>query len=228
MTEIDVMKKYVHVLISFIIVFTLFLIENILSPTYLVKSFCKILLFLIGILLYCRISEKSLQEIVNIKRIEKKGLKKLLGTGFFVYFIVLSVYFTVRNYIDLESIKESLLNKENVNINNFIFIFIYIIFVNSLLEEIFFRGFVFTESSKQYPKKFAYAYSGLIFSFYHIGIIVSWFHILIFVLCLVLLFIAALFLNYFNEKYNSCLASWIVHLSANLSINTIGMILMLG
>jgi len=69
--------------------------------------------------------------------------------------------------------------------------------------------------------------SSLAFSLYHVAIISAWFNIWIFILIIVGLMFVGYIFNYITEKLDSFLASWIVHIFANLAINTIGF-MMLG
>lgn len=57
----------------------------------------------------------------------------------------------------------------SVNADNFIYVALYISFINSLLEEFFFRGYVFLILKKDSSLKFAYGFSSLMFAFYHVG-----------------------------------------------------------
>ena len=120
------------------------------------------------------------------------------------------------------------MTNENITKDNFILVYGYIIFVNSFLEEIFYRGLAFVEYRSIFGTKFAYIFSSLLFSLYHISIISSWFNPFIFVLIIALLFVAGLILDYITEKCNSYIAAWIIHMTANMSINTIGVLIMLG
>lgn len=60
----------------------------------------------------------------------------LLGVG--VYAVIMTAYFILGAYIDLETIKDSLTSGTGVTAQNFVYVAIYISFVNSLLEEFFF------------------------------------------------------------------------------------------
>ena len=103
----------------------------------------------------------------------------------------------------------------------------YISLVNSLLEEFFFRGFAFLMLKEIAGSKLAYLFSAGIFSLYHIAIMHSWFSPLVFALMLVSLFFAGLLFNWINERYHNLYASWMVHMFANLAINTVGLLLII-
>jgi membrane protease YdiL (CAAX protease family) len=58
-----------------------------------------------------------------------------------------------------------------------------------------------------------------------VAIIGSWFSPLIFLLAMAGLFIGGLIFNYLNERNGNIINSWVVHLMANLAINTVGLIM---
>jgi len=72
---------------------------------------------------------------------------------------------------------------------------------------------------------FAYIFSAAAFSVYHVAMMIGWFSPPLFGLVMLGLFVGGLIFNYFNEKFGNIYASWMIHLFANLAINTIGMIL---
>ena len=109
--------------------------------------------------------------------------------------------------------------------SNFIFVAVYISFVNSLLEEYFFRGIAFIELKSLTSRKFAYGFSALMFALYHVAMLIGLFDWYLIVLMLIALVVGGFIFNYINEKEESILASWTVHLFANLAINTVGLIL---
>ena len=88
-----------------------------------------------------------------------------------------------------------------------------------------FRGFGFICLKKNANRIFAYVLSALLFSVYHGGMTAGYYNIGIFLLTLAALFIAGLFFNFINEQSENIYASWIIHIFANLGINTVGMIL---
>ena len=150
-------------------------------------------------------------------------LALLLGLGVFV--VILSAYFLLGNYIDLNGIKESLTTGIGVTADNFVYVAIYISFVNSLLEEFFFRGYAFLILKEESGRKFAYIFSSGMFALYHVGMTSGWFNILIYILSMFGLFVGGCIFNYLNEKCENIYPSWLVHMCANFGINTIGFIL---
>lgn len=206
------------VLISCIL---MYFIEVVLRPSYLIKSFFKILLF--GFLPYTySILDKNvkLKDIFKIK--SKKQLLISIILALCVYTFIIVGFLIFKSFIKLDDISLSLGESLKVNKNNFIYVAIYISFINSFLEEFFFRGFIFFSIKSSYSTLFAYILSALSFSLYHIAIILNWFNILLFILIILGLFVAGLFFNWLNNKANNIYNSWLVHMFANFSINTIG------
>lgn len=131
-------------------------------------------------------------------------------------------YALIQDYVDPNQIKDSLLNKEKVSVENFLYVALYISAVNSFLEEIFFRGLLFLQVKKSGHRKLAYNLSALFFAVYHIGIVSGWFNIWVFLPVIFLLYVAGIILNKAAEACDSFLGSWVIHIAANLGINAIG------
>lgn len=218
------MKKRKLIIIIIVLICCLFMaIIDVVKAPYLLKSIFKILLFLIFPFMYSRYDKN-----VNLKllfKANKQGLVVAFLSGIFVFAIILGAYFILGPFFDLSNITLSLTKNIGVSKNNFFWVSIYISFINSLLEEFFFRGFSFFTLKDNSSRKFAYIFSSLIFALYHVAIMIGWFDIILFTLTLSALFIGGLIFNYFNEKYKNIYISWLIHMFANFAINSIGFIL---
>ena len=95
--------------------------------------------------------------------------------------------------------------------------------MNSLLEEFFFRGFIFLSLKKIIESRSAHIISAFLFSVYHIAIMSGWFSLPIFILAMAGLFAGGIIFNLLNSKFNNIYISWLVHMFANFAINTIGL-----
>ena len=142
-----------------------------------------------------------------------------------MYIIILGGYFLLKDIFDFSSVTTSLTNNIGVTGKNFIFISLYISFVNSLLEEFFFRGFAFITLKRITSRKFAYLFSAAVFAVYHIAMMIGWFSLYVFLIVMAGLFAGGLIFNYLNEKSSTIYPSWLVHMFANFATNTIGFIL---
>lgn len=199
-------------------------IDGVISPNYMIKSILKLIIFLFLLYIYYSKSD-SLVSLKNLFKISTNNILKSLFLGVEVYCFILMAYLTIGNFFDFSSVTKSLENNIGVNGNNFIFVALYISFINSLLEEIFFRGFAFITLKNISNKKIAYIFSSLSFSIYHVAIMVTWFNALLLILLTFSLFIAGMFFNYLDDKNNNIYNSWFVHMFANFAINTIGFML---
>lgn len=223
--NINIREKHTIIRFSFLACLVMFVIEKYIAPIYLVKSVIKIIVFTLPIFIYMKMlgTEKILDQVTDFRKIE---LKKILICSLGVYFFIILMYMILKNYIDLESIRSHLLARENVSVDNFLYVSVYISFINSFLEELFFRGFIFLRLAKLGFKREGYLLSSLAFSIYHVAIISSWFNIWIFVLIILGLVIVGFIFSFVAEKTDSFIGPWLLHVFANLAINTIGFIML--
>ena len=197
-------------------------VDGVLQPGYAVKSGIKIAVFaLIPVVMTLFLKLVSLKEIF---RFRKRGFGAALGLGIGIYALILGGWAILRNWVDFSGIADSLTSNAGVTKENFLYVSLYISFVNSLLEEFFFRGFVCRNLSER--KKFSYIFSAAAFSLYHVAMMFGWYHPVLLFLVLAGLFVGGLIFNWLNEKLGCIYASWLTHMFANFAINTIGFILL--
>ncbi len=199
------------------------IVDAVIQPGYAVKSLIKIILFLLIPVVYGLFNKE-----VNIKKLikpNKSGIITAVSLGAAVYVTILGAYFIFRNVFDFSALTTSLSETTGVNKSNFIWVACYISFINSLLEEFFFRGFSFIALKKFTTRKFAYIFSSLSFSLYHIAMMIGWFGIPVILISLLGLFAGGLIFNKFDEKNENIYLSWLTHMFANFATNTIGFIL---
>lgn len=210
--------------ITFASIAVMSIIDAIINPGYIYKSMIKIIMFLLIPLIYTAYDNNiKIKDIFMIK--SKKKLYSSIFLGLLVYITILGAYLILKGFINLESIKDMLAENLKVNRGNFIFVALYISFINSLLEEFFFRGFIFLNLNKLITSKYAYIISAIAFAVYHVAIMGSWFSPLIFVLAMAGLFVGGIIFNYLNESNQNIYSSWLVHMMANFAINTVGFIM---
>ena len=198
-------------------------VDAVIQPGYVIKSLIKIVIFLCIPLLY-RLFNKDF-DIKAILSPGKRGFLLALGIGFAVYGVILGAYLACRNIFDFSSLVGSLNETTGVNKSNFLWVAIYISFANSFLEEFFFRGFSFLFFKKIYSRVFAYTFSSIAFALYHIAMMIGWYGLPVILISVVGLFAGGLIFDRFDEKSGNIYLSWIVHMFANFSINTIGFML---
>lgn len=198
-------------------------VDGIIQPDYAVKSAIKILVFLIAPVIYS-LCDKELN-LRKIFRWNKKGVGLTFGLAIAVYLIILGAYYVGKDIFDFSGITKSLTANIGVTGESFVWVALYISFVNSFLEEFFFRGFAFLTIKKLMSRKFAYIFSSFMFALYHVAMMIGWFSIGVYFITMAGLFVGGLLFNYLNEKNETIYNSWMVHMFANFAINTIGFIL---
>ena len=200
------------------------LVDGVIRPGYAVKSVIKIGVFLLIPFILSRfVSGVQFREVFWFS---KKGVLLSLGLGVAVYGVILGGYFLLRNVFDFSNIVDSLTSNAGVSRENFLYVSLYISFANSLLEEFFFRGFLFTNLKCSANRGLAYGFSAGAFALYHVAMMTGWFSPLLFLLVMAGLAAGGIIFNRLNEKLETICASWIVHMFANFAINTVGFILM--
>ena len=205
-------------------ILVMFIVEYYIAPVYIIKSILKVSMFLILPLIYIWF-DKSINLLDYFKIYSRKQFIRSLILGVSTFILIVGGYFILTTYIDLSQIKKLLYKSEDINKNNFFNVAVYIAFLNSLLEEFFFRGFLFLSLKKTTTRRVAYLVSALAFAIYHIGIMADWYNLGIFFLVLIALFESGLIFNYFNEKNKNIYSSWLIHMFANFALNTIGLMI---
>ncbi|GAA5417580.1 hypothetical protein Pryu01_02654 [Paraliobacillus ryukyuensis] len=198
-------------------------VDAIWVPNYAIKSGIKLGLFLILPLVYARMDKNTSFTRLFSYRKDSLLFSILIGVG--VYIFIVGAYFIFGSFFDLTSITTSLEASVGVSATNFLFVAIYISFINSLVEEFFFRGFAFLSLKKVTNRPFAYLFSAGLFAIYHVFMVINWFNFGLFLLLLISLFIAGILFNWLNERNENIYTSWFVHMAGNFAINTIGLIL---
>ena len=198
-------------------------VEAVLAPGYVVKSTIKLVLFMVlPVLVLSKQKRVNLRNILKIKG-RQLMFPFLLGVGVYAFIIV--TYYTIGRLFDFSQVADAITGSSGVDQKEFIWVALYISFVNSLLEEFFFRGIGFLVLGCFASRRFAYFFSAAAFALYHVAIMSSWFSFYLFLLLLVSLFIAGLLFDRLNEKNRTIYPSWLVHMCANFAINTIGFVL---
>lgn len=188
---------------------------------YLYTSAFKVIVFVFCPMIYFKVSnEGSLKELVSLfsMRRDAKNIKFtfLLGLGVFTF--IVAFFIILQPFIDQTMVVEALENN-GITPNNAIFVFVYIVVINAALEQFFFRGFVFMSLYNMGVKRYAHAFSSLLFSFYHIPILFNAIAPGMLILCAAGLIVAGLIFNALTIKCKSISGSLIVHISANLALN---------
>ncbi|WP_404459402.1 CPBP family intramembrane glutamic endopeptidase [Oceanobacillus kapialis] len=213
-------SKKVYILLStFVTCAVLAIIEHGVEINYVIKTLCKISFFFLVIWSYKKIfKDFRYRDILAFSKLGRREWIKLMLLGLLSAGVVLGAYLLFLPYIDLNLIHQDLTERLGITALGFIFVGIYISFGNSLLEEYFFRGFIFFNL----PRKWGYIYSPLLFASYHIPMIMLWFTADIILICFIGLWIIGFVFHLVNEKNRTIWASWIIHICADIMIIMIG------
>lgn len=218
-------RKKAFIISAIVIVFCVIMavVDGVLKADYFAKSGVKLVLFLGFPALYALL-DKELQ-IKPLFSVKKQGLKHALCLCILVYAVILGGYLLLKDVFDFSAITGVLTENIGVTGKNFVFVSLYISFVNSLLEEFFFRGFAFLTLKRVSGRRLAYIFSSIAFAVYHVAMMIGWFSAGLFLLVMAGLFAGGMIFNYLNEKSGTIYPSWFVHMFANFAINTIGFML---
>ncbi len=199
------------------------LVDGVWQPHYGVKSAVKILLFLLMPTIYYLTDRES--RVFSVLRANKKGMLRAICLCVPVYLIILGGYLLLKDVFDFSAVTGALTGNIGVNAENFVYVSVYISFVNSLLEEFFFRGFACLILSKYASQRFAFLFSAVTFALYHIAMMIGWFSVWVYAIIMLGLVAGGLIFNYLDSKTESIYTSWFVHAFANFAINTVGFML---
>jgi len=151
----------------------------------------------------------------------RSEFKPVIVLSVFVFMIIMIAFLILNSFINFDTIQDDFVNRMQISTSQFVWASIYTIVINALIEEIFFRGFIFMNLLKK-NRVLAYLISSGLFAIYHMAIFKTWFSLPIFILIMFGLFVGGLIFSHFVEKTNSFLASYMIHVSADLAIVLIG------
>ncbi|MBI9011882.1 MAG: CPBP family intramembrane metalloprotease [Clostridiales bacterium] len=204
------MKKIL--IYSLCCLFILYAVEQVLELPYLIKTLIKLPLF-------------TMYPMYTIRKmsfeIKRKEFKPVILLSVFVFLVIIIAFLVLNSFINFYTIQNDFKNRMQISTAQFMWAGIYTIVINALIEEIFFRGFIFMKLLKE-NRFLAYLISAGLFAMYHMAIFKTWFSLPIFLLIMFGLFVGGLIFSYFVEKTNSFLASYMIHVSADLAVVLIG------
>lgn len=202
------MKKVI--LYSLSVLVLIFLVEQVFKLPYIFKTLIKAPLFLIY----------PLSQMKKDFKLRKRWLKKSLIYGGAIAGIIVVAYLILYPFIDLSAIQSDMAGRMAISRTLFFFAAMYTIFINALLEEIFFRAYIYKGIRS---KKLAYIYSSLAFALYHLAIFGTWFSLPLLGLALVGLLVGGLIFSYITDKSGSFIGAYIVHIGADIGVVLVGL-----
>ncbi|WP_217585499.1 CPBP family intramembrane glutamic endopeptidase [Lentibacillus saliphilus] len=214
--------KSLYIIISSILVCGLLAwIEHGIQINYVIKTGAKIGLFFTVIAIYMKqFNDFRWGDVLRMNQ-ASSNWKRLLLLGIASATVILIAYMSLEPFIDTAMIKTDLTDRLGITPIGFIFVGLYITFGNSLLEEYFFRGFIFFNL----PRNIAYVFSPILFAAYHIPMIVLWFEAYQVALCFFGLWLIGVIFHKVNEQQETIWSSWIIHICADVMIIIIGLTL---
>jgi len=216
-SKLNILILVVFILGSLLLLF----IEPYFNFNYWQKALLKVSMFVgMPFLLYIRYPSLNPFSAIIFKG---KTIIHSLLFGFAIYIFILIAFTLVQPFLSFDSIRSSLLNNVNVTQENFIYVALYISIINSWIEEFYFRGFGVFNVKPILGKMKTYLLSSMLFAIYHIGIVGDWAHPILVVISIIGLFFVGIFFILLNERNGNFISSWMVHMFANLAINTIGL-----
>lgn len=219
-------KKSIYVILSlFIFSLAVTYIDAFVHPPYFSKIPIKILFFLVLPILYFVFNKEALSDFKSLFHFRKKGLGLSLLLGVGIYAVIVGGFFLTRNVFDYSGVTKNLTEGMGITKDNYIYVALYISFMNSFLEEFFFRGFGFIIMKKYTNRTFSYIFSPVLFAVYHVGMTASMFEPLLLALVIAGLVMGGLIFNYLNEKNENIYSSWFTHMFANFAMHTVGFVL---
>lgn len=222
------LNKSIYIIISsLLLALSVCFVDAIIQPNYFIKCIVKVIFYLLIPTTYFIINKDEFNEFKKMFKPNKKDFKKTILLSISIYLIIVFGYFIIRNFLDFSKVTSNLIGNMGIDLTNYLYVTLYIAFLNSFLEEFFYRGYAFITLKKHTSRLFAYIYSSTIFAFYHIGMMLESFYLPTLILATISLFIAGCIFNYFNEKANNIYPSWIFHMFINFGLNTVGLILFL-
>jgi membrane protease YdiL (CAAX protease family) len=198
-------------------------VEQGLHVNYLVQSLVKIALFL-GLPLCFYLADRRGRQMQVNRQLQPsgRGWGYALLLGLMSFAAVLAAYFLLKSWIDFAHIVEDLQERLKVTQRNYLLIGAYVVLVNSFLEEVFFRGFLFARLYQRGYGIQAYLFSSILFALYHVSIFRTWFSGPLMALALTGLTLGGLIFCWLNRKTLKIHLSWTAHIFADLAIIWIG------
>ena len=233
-------KRQRRVIVALLIFCCLILavVDGYLRPPYGVKAAAKVVLFFLlplGCVWWLERmdataaegksdrSSSGMSSFVRVFRPEPKAVTLGLVLGIGTMALILGGYALLSPWLDLSAVPAAMAANGGITADNFLYVGTWIALCNSLMEEIFFRGFAFLQLKRVSSRRFAYVVSAAAFSLYHAAIVDGWVSPALYLLMLAALFVYGLFFAWLDERDGRIWASWLMHMGANVAINLIGM-----
>ena len=185
------------------------------------------LFFLIPPLIYCRMQGIHVFRDIFILKNWWRYLALAVGLGMLALLIFWGAYFSLRGLLEIDEdlIVRSTGKQFGVTKDNVFIVAPLTIFLNSLLEEFFYRGFSFGLLVKR-NRWLGYLLPAAVFTVQHMLFIYQWATPLKLIIAVVALFVFALVLQRIYETAQSLITPWVIHVFADIAMMGIAVWLM--
>ena len=214
-------KNQILLMLLLIILPPIFILlsRELFEASYFTSSIYK-LIFLFPILYRVYIEKKRIKKAIFKHfsfKIFKSHVGKMIGVGLLFFTIYVGSFYLFRGYLDLQNTVDQLNQMASIDVSNIIFIGLYIIVLNSLLEEFFWRGFLFDKLNILIKPWMAYLVTGVAFSFHHMVFYYNWFEPIYLIVITVGLAVYAMIMNFIFSKTKDLFSCWLVHACADVA-----------
>jgi membrane protease YdiL (CAAX protease family) len=165
----------------------------------------------------------------EIKRIlalscQEKAVKTGVGLGILFLTAIIAFFYIFKSQtIHIRQLQELMLGWK-IKKDDVLFLLFVMIFANSVLEEIFWRGYIFNRFMKYLDARRVILITSLFYASYHFITTMNLFSRAIGILFTLVIFMAGLFWGFLRHKFDSILTPIISHLMADLAIMIIYLI----
>ncbi len=194
---------------------------NNVALTFLVfHGFICLCIPIVDLLIIQKKGIRNYLEFIGLKNIKKTILPAIV-VGLIFCFSIVAFFVLLEKYVINLDQMQNILDSWNVNNKYIIPLLIIMIFANSVVEEIYWRGYIYKKLEAVTSSFKVVVYSSLFYASYHLITTVSLFYIVYGILFTTLVFGVGFFWGYMRRKFDSIYFSIISHLLADLGIMVI-------
>lgn len=184
------------------------------------------ILFLILPLVYCRTQAISVRREILKFHHWRQSLGMAAGLGLAAAAIFWGAYLGLGDrLLDKEKISQSVTHLFVTNAQTIVYIAPITVFLNSLVEEFFYRGFAFGLLVRRH-RLIGYLLPAAAFAMQHVLFFWQWMQWIPFSIAVSGLLVFALVLQRLYEKADSLVAPWVVHMFGDIALMTIAVALL--
>ena len=141
----------------------------------------------------------------------KKYFLSFLSIGLGLSVIYFLGFLFLSRFIDFNQVLSKIKQFASIDAKNIVYVGIYMIIINSLIEEFFWRGFVFKEINKISNHWSVYLLTAFAFSIYHVAIIYDWISFSLLLVAVFGLTGYSIVKNIVFRMYKDLYGCWLIH-----------------